>query len=160
VHPNNGGDDTRGMLGVLLDADDGGHRLLACSVFAHDPEPQRVDVHSKITIVDDRWLTIGSANLNEHSLFNDTEMNVVTCDPEIARTTRLRLFAEHLDRSVEEVDGAAHHVVDEHWRPIALEQLGRLEAGDPLRHRLVALPHVSRRASRLRGPVQSMIVDG
>ena len=27
-------------------------------------------------IVDDGWLTLGSANLNEHSLFNDTEMNV------------------------------------------------------------------------------------
>ena len=36
-----------------------------------------VYVHAKVGIVDDAWLTIGSANLNEHSLFNDTEMNVV-----------------------------------------------------------------------------------
>ena len=41
----------------------------------------RLYVHAKIGIVDDRWLTIGSANLNAHSLFNDSEMNVVTCDP-------------------------------------------------------------------------------
>ena len=55
-----------------------------------------VYVHAKIGIVDDRWLTIGSANLNEHSLFNDTELNVLTCDPELARGTRLRLWSEHL----------------------------------------------------------------
>ena len=36
-----------------------------------------VYVHAKVGVVDDRWLTIGSANLNEHSLFNDTEMNVL-----------------------------------------------------------------------------------
>ena len=39
-------------------------------------------VHAKIGIVDDAWLAIGSANLNEHSLFNDTEVDVVTCDAE------------------------------------------------------------------------------
>ena len=46
---------------------------------ASDAQP--VYVHAKIGIVDDRWLTIGSANLNEHSLFNDTEVNVVCADP-------------------------------------------------------------------------------
>ena len=54
-------------------------------------------VHAKVGIVDDRWLTIGSANLNAHSLLNDTEMNVVTDDAELARATRERLWAEHLE---------------------------------------------------------------
>ena len=54
---------------------------------------QPVYVHAKIGIVDDSWLTIGSANLNEHSLFNDTEVNVVTHDPALARATRHRLWA-------------------------------------------------------------------
>jgi phosphatidylserine/phosphatidylglycerophosphate/cardiolipin synthase-like enzyme len=36
-------------------------------------EPSLVGyVHSKIGIVDDAWMTVGSANLNEHSFFNDT----------------------------------------------------------------------------------------
>ncbi len=56
-----------------------------------------VYVHAKIGIVDDRWLTVGSANLNSHSLFNDTELNVVTLDPRLARETRLRLWSEHLE---------------------------------------------------------------
>ncbi len=54
-------------------------------------------MHAKIGIVDDRWLTIGSANLNEHSFFNDTEMNLVADDAELARATRLRLWSEHLE---------------------------------------------------------------
>jgi phosphatidylserine/phosphatidylglycerophosphate/cardiolipin synthase-like enzyme len=48
-------------------------------------------VRAKIGIVDDGGLRLGSAaNLNEHSLFNDTEMNIVACDPQISRATRFR----------------------------------------------------------------------
>ena len=54
-------------------------------------------MHAKVGIVDDHWLTIGSANLNAHSLFNDTEMNVVTDDPALAKDTRVRLWTEHLE---------------------------------------------------------------
>src|SRR5690242_4379856 len=81
----NGQEDTRGQLGVLVDADDGAGRFLACTLWQAGPGGKPVYVHAKIGIVDDRWLTIGSANLNEHSLFNDTEMNVVTHDPRLAR---------------------------------------------------------------------------
>jgi len=38
-----------------------------------------VYVHAKVGIGDDRWLTLGSANLNAHSFFSDSEVNVVTC---------------------------------------------------------------------------------
>ena len=117
-------------------------------------------VHAKIGIVDDAWLTVGSANLNEHSFFNDTEMNVVTCDPRLARETRLRLWAEHLERSVEEVSGDPAQVVDELWRPIAREQLERRRAGEPLTHRLLELPGVSRRSMALLGPLHGLLVDG
>jgi hypothetical protein len=46
------------------------------------------------------------------------------------------------------------------WRRTATEQLRRLEAGLPLTHRLVLLPHVSRRSERLLGPLQGLLVDG
>lgn len=61
--------------------------------------------------IDDAWLTLGSANLNDHSFFNDSEMNVVTCAPDLARETRLRLWAEHLELSVDEVSGAPAEVI-------------------------------------------------
>ena len=116
--------------------------------------------HVHIGIVDDAWLTVGSANLNEHSFFNDTEMNVVTCDPAVARETRLRLWAEHLERSAEEVSGEPPRVIDALWRPIAREQLERRRRGEPPTHRLLELPGVSRRSMALLGPIHSLLVDG
>jgi phosphatidylserine/phosphatidylglycerophosphate/cardiolipin synthase-like enzyme len=159
--PNDGADDTRGQLADLIDCDGGAGRLLACSLYAlGERGPQQVYVHAKIGIVDDRWLTIGSANLNEHSLFNDTEMNVVTCDRRLARDTRLRLWSEHLQRPESELSGRPAQVVDEVWKPIAEEQARRREAGEPPTHRLCLLPGVSRRRRRLLGPVNGLLVDG
>ncbi|MHB8532046.1 MAG: phospholipase D-like domain-containing protein, partial [Solirubrobacteraceae bacterium] len=83
--PNNGADTTRGQLGVLAAADDGGERFLAATLSARTGgESGPLYVHAKVGIVDDRWLTVGSANLNEHSFFNDTEMNVTVCDETLA----------------------------------------------------------------------------
>jgi phosphatidylserine/phosphatidylglycerophosphate/cardiolipin synthase-like enzyme len=159
--PNNGADDTRGQLGVLTEADDGAGRFLACTLYAPGaPKAQKVYVHAKIGIVDDRWLTLGSANLNEHSLFNDTEANIVLNDADLASSTRKRLWAEHLELPLEGVEGDARTLIDDVWRPIAEEQLERLRAGAPLTKQLVRLPGVSRRSKRLLGPIQSLLVDG
>jgi phosphatidylserine/phosphatidylglycerophosphate/cardiolipin synthase-like enzyme len=82
----------------------------------------RVYVHAKVGIGDDRWLTLGSANLNAHSFFSDSEVNVVSCDAALARDTRLRLWATHLEHDIDQVAGDPSTVVDELWRPIAAEQ--------------------------------------
>jgi phosphatidylserine/phosphatidylglycerophosphate/cardiolipin synthase-like enzyme len=160
INPNNGRDDTRGQLGVLAAADGNARRFLACALYQRGEGARAVYVHAKIAIVDDEWLTIGSANLNEHSLFNDTEVNIVARDPALARATRLRLWSEHLERSASELEGDPAEVVDELWRPVAREQLDRLQAHEPLTHRLLALPHVSRRTTALRGPLDALLVDG
>jgi phosphatidylserine/phosphatidylglycerophosphate/cardiolipin synthase-like enzyme len=158
--PNNGNEDTHGQLGVLAAADDGANRFLACTLFQAGEDGRPVYVHAKIGTVDDNWLTIGSANLNEHSLFNDSEMNVVTRDAALAKATRLRLWSEHLERSVAEIDGDPAEVIDNCWRPLAIEQLERRRHGQPLTHRLLLLPQVSRRVDALRGPINGLLVDG
>ena len=159
--PKGGGDDTRGQLGALAAADAGAGRFLACTVAARaGGSSAPVYVHAKVGVVDDAWLAVGSANLNEHSLFNDTEVDVITCDPAVARSARLRLWAEHLERSEAEVAGDPRRLVDEVWRPVADEGLARQRAGAPLTHRLVRLPESSRRVEGLRGPLQSLLVDG
>jgi phosphatidylserine/phosphatidylglycerophosphate/cardiolipin synthase-like enzyme len=159
--PSNGADTTRGQLGRLLDADDGNRRLLATTISTHDGQDSApVYVHAKLAIVDDEWMTIGSANLNEHSLFNDTEVNVATDDRELIHATRLRLWSEHLGRPVAELDTDPTEVVDTLWRPIAEEQAARERAGEPRTHRLTLLPDVSRRAGRLQGPLRGLLVDG
>ncbi len=159
--PNAGSDDTRGMLGELVEADAGAGRLLACTLYArHGHVDDPIYVHAKVAVVDDAWLTIGSANLNEHSLFNDTEMNIVSHDVDLARDTRLRLWAEHLELPIDAIRGDSTDIVDNHWKPIAHEQLRRRLAKQHLTHRLVRLPEVSRRSERLLGPLQGLLVDG
>jgi phosphatidylserine/phosphatidylglycerophosphate/cardiolipin synthase-like enzyme len=159
--PNNGADTTRGQLGVLVDADAGAGRFLATTISARTGElVGPLYVHAKIAIVDDCWLTIGSANLNEHSFFNDSEMNLIVCDPELARETRLRLWAEHLERGVEDVSGPPAEVIDTIFQPVAKEQLERARRRDPRSHHLQQLPGVSRRTMALMGPLTSLLVDG
>jgi len=73
---------------------------------------QYVNVHSKLMIVDDELVTIGSANLNNRSMGFDTECNLAieaAGEPrvrEAIRKLRHRLLAEHLGVGVDAVDRA------------------------------------------------------
>jgi phosphatidylserine/phosphatidylglycerophosphate/cardiolipin synthase-like enzyme len=156
----NGQEDTRGQLGVLVDADDGAGRFLACTLWQPGPGGKPVYVHAKIGIVDDRWLTIGSANLNEHSLFNDSEMNVVTHDPGLARHARLQLWAEHLECDPGELEGEPAQLVDERWRPLAEEQHERAQRDGHGTQKLRLLPRISHRTKGMLGPLNGLLVDG
>jgi phosphatidylserine/phosphatidylglycerophosphate/cardiolipin synthase-like enzyme len=148
--PNNGNDDTRGQLAVL-DAADHHHRLLFGTVGTPGRERPGVYVHAKVGIIDDTWLTVGSANLNEHSLFNDTEVNLVTDDAALARTIREQLWTEHLATDCSGRD--ALEVIESDWRRV-------LGAGSPHSKPLRRLPAVSRRSARLLGPLKGLMVDG
>jgi phosphatidylserine/phosphatidylglycerophosphate/cardiolipin synthase-like enzyme len=162
--PNNGADDSRGQIGTLIDADkesgDETTRFLACTLYQPGPGGNPVYVHSKAAIVDDEWLTVGSANLNEHSLFNDTEANIVVRDPSLAREVRLRLWEEHLERPREEVDGDPARVFDELWKPLAQQRLEQRRRDGWADGKLTLLPHVSRRSEALWGPLNGLFVDG
>jgi phosphatidylserine/phosphatidylglycerophosphate/cardiolipin synthase-like enzyme len=155
-----GTDDTAGQLGALMEADRD-NRLFASTVYSRaGAESRAVYVHAKLAIVDDRWLTVGSANLNDHSLFNDTEVNLAVYDHQIAKSTRERLWAEHLELPVSAVSGHPTAVIDDLWIPRAEEQFQLRAAGQPMTHRLAKLPHMSRRSERLRGPLQNLFLDG
>ncbi|HLZ63416.1 MAG TPA: DUF1206 domain-containing protein, partial [Ktedonosporobacter sp.] len=70
---------------------------LATSVSIEGGEHYRpIYVHAKIALVDDIWATVGSANLNNRGMRDDTEMNVATLDADLAQGLRLMLQAEHL----------------------------------------------------------------
>lgn len=148
--PNNGNDDTRGQLGVLQTADRY-HRLLVGTIGPFAPHRPGVYVHAKVAMIDDQWLTVGSANLNEHSLFNDSEVNLVTDDAALARGVRERLWSEHL--GLECAGRPALDVIENEWRPL-------LSAAPPRLTALQPLPAVSRRSARLLGPLKGLVVDG
>lgn len=148
--PNNGNDDTRGQLGVL-EAADLHHRLLFGTVGSPGREEPGVYVHAKVGIIDDEWLTVGSANLNEHSLFNDTEVNLVTDDAALAQSIREQLWSEHLAFDCSGRDPL--EVIESQWRRV-------LSDPPPFRQPLRRLPAVSRRSARLLGPLKGLTVDG
>jgi phosphatidylserine/phosphatidylglycerophosphate/cardiolipin synthase-like enzyme len=159
---NQGQENTRGVLQLLTDADGGAGRFTASTISAvsADGRAERVYVHAKVAIVDDRWLTVGSANLNGRGLFNDTESNVVTHDGRLARETRLRLWAEHLEQPIEDLDRDPAEVIDRIWRPRAREQRERVNRGQSRTHRLIELPASSHRSERLLGALDGLVVDG
>jgi phosphatidylserine/phosphatidylglycerophosphate/cardiolipin synthase-like enzyme len=164
ARPNNGADDSRGQVGLLIDADrqsgDDTTRFLACTLYQPGPAGQPVYVHSKAAVIDDAWFTIGSANLNEHSLFNDTEANVVVRNQALAREVRLRLWEEHLERPRGEIDSEPARVFDELWKPLAEERLEQRKRDGWANGKLTLLPGVSRRIEALWGPLNGLLVDG
>ncbi len=76
---------------------------LAASAEVEGEEVYRpVYVHAKVAIIDDLWSTVGSANLNNRGMRDDTELNVATLDAELACGLRMLLWAEHLELVGEE----------------------------------------------------------
>jgi phosphatidylserine/phosphatidylglycerophosphate/cardiolipin synthase-like enzyme len=119
----------------------------------------RVYAHAKIDIVDDAWLTLGSANLNEHSLFNDTEMNLATRSPGLGRQTRLRLWATSraATRPGRRRAQASDRGLLEADRPVTADAPA---SGRATHQPTGAVAGVSNRSKRLLGPLQGLLVDG
>ncbi|GAC1346335.1 MAG: phospholipase D-like domain-containing protein [Ktedonobacteraceae bacterium] len=70
---------------------------LGTSASLDDGEHYRpIYVHAKVAIIDDVWTTVGSGNLNNRGMRDDTEMNVATLDARLAEGLRMMLWAEHL----------------------------------------------------------------
>src|SRR5690606_19322852 len=71
-----------------------------------------IDMHSKVMIVDDEWLRVGSANLSNRSMGVDTECDLViqaggaAAVQERIRAFRNRLLGEHLDADADAVQQA------------------------------------------------------
>ena len=113
--------------------------LAASSEVDGEEDYRPIYVHAKITIVDDVWSTVGSANLNNRGMRDDTEMNVATLDAELARGLRMLLWAEHLELIGEEsMLTVALHLGRQRQRRSVDEQAAELlqslqeTLGDPL----------------------------
>lgn len=86
--------------------------LIGAPRIEHDGGVTSPHVHSKVMIVDDRYLRVGSANLCNRSMGTDTECDLVISaeDNPVAqrgvREVRDRLIAEHCGASLAEVQAA------------------------------------------------------
>ncbi len=113
---------------------------LATSMNIEGEEHYRpIYVHAKVAIVDDIWATVGSGNLNNRGMHDDTEMNVATLDADLAYNFRLMLQAEHLGL-VHEDDlfalsrllGQQQQSPDEKERALGVQQYLNKTLSDPL----------------------------
>lgn len=74
-----------------------------------------IDVHSKLMIVDDDWLRVGSSNCANRSMGLDTECDLTveargrTDIQQFIRQSRLQLLAEHSGCSPQEVESATRN---------------------------------------------------
>lgn len=116
---------------VLRAADRAGrYRLYYPTLPWLDAKGDCLNVHSKVLIVDDDLLMIGSANLADRSMGTDTECNLALearGDPRVERAIaglRERLLAEHLDRSPAEVAAAIQRTGSLHQAIAALTRHG------------------------------------
>jgi phosphatidylserine/phosphatidylglycerophosphate/cardiolipin synthase-like enzyme len=62
---------------------------------------KNIFVHSKLTIIDDHWLLVGSANCMRRSLYTDGEISVATLDvdDQLAKTVRVNLWGAHFGKT-------------------------------------------------------------
>ena len=96
-----------------------------------------INVHSKLAVFDDRWLTVGSANLNRRSMGFDVECNLILEASTLEHRNRVqqirnRLLAEHLGMSMREVEDAIGTYGLPHL-PDAAQRSRRLVRVDPQR---------------------------
>ncbi|WHZ25949.1 MAG: putative phospholipase D family protein [Nitrospira sp.] len=116
LHPSSDGwleqhtmDVLRGRVLTLLRNVDRYHRLALYYPRVPDAKQRCISVHSKVCVIDDISVRIGSANLSNRSLGFDTECDLAVHaagHPEVEERIaafRNRLLGEHLDVSPEEV---------------------------------------------------------
>jgi phosphatidylserine/phosphatidylglycerophosphate/cardiolipin synthase-like enzyme len=71
---------------------------------------REVYIHSKLLLVDDGFLTLGSANLNQRSMAVDSEINIATDDPTHARDLRRRVWMQHSGGLISGGSGAKEEI--------------------------------------------------
>jgi len=56
-------------------------------------------LHAKVAIVDGKWATLGTANLDYRSLFQNYELNLVSSDPDLCRRLQMQFEADLIEAS-------------------------------------------------------------
>ena len=75
-----------------------GLKVHVCTLVAPDSPPDKWDyvyVHAKLMIVDDAFMTLGSANVNMRSMEVDSDLNICHENGEVASSLRKRLWNIH-----------------------------------------------------------------
>lgn len=98
--------DVNDNLAALRRAGDG--RVRTYSLISQHPtvatKRRQIYVHSKVMIVDDKWITVGSANIDKNGFKDSSELNLGITSPKLASELRTRLWQEHLQEDCHDMD--------------------------------------------------------
>ncbi|MEG2032897.1 MAG: phospholipase D-like domain-containing protein, partial [Janthinobacterium sp.] len=98
--------------------------MLNVSAFDKDRWRYReIYIHSKLMMVDDAFMTLGSANLNQRSMAVDSEINIATVDHRVARDLRKRVWRMHSGGLVDGGEGTKAEIAlaFENWTKLMKE---------------------------------------
>jgi cardiolipin synthase len=70
-------------------------------------EYHRSFLHAKVAVIDDRWATVGSSNIDPYSLLMAREANIVVRDARFADQLRLAL--------IDMIDTGTRHIEPRRW---------------------------------------------
>lgn len=93
-----------------------------------------INIHSKLMIIDDYFMTIGSANINKRSWNADSEINIAIIDPDKAKNLRIKLWSAHLGVSANSVTDVKKAV--DLWKKTAINNIDKVENSRPIQGRV------------------------
>ena len=131
--------------------------MLNVSAFDNDRWRYReIYIHSKLMLVDDVFMTLGSANLNQRSMAVDSEINIATIDYRVARDLRKRVWRMHSGGLVDGGGGTKAEIVDAYRKWVELMGANRRKKFDKSENAILKkmtgflLPLEDKRSSTIR----------
>ena len=111
---------------------------------------REIYIHAKLLLVDDGFMTLGSANLNQRSMAVDSEINIATNDAVLARNLRQRVWTQHSGGKICGKSGSQVEIADafSNWRKLMASNFKRKKNGAQLEGFL--LPLADNRNSTMR----------
>lgn len=85
-------------------------------------EYRKTQLHAKVAVIDDRWSTVGSSNIDGFSLFVNQEANVIISDVRFAKKLRQEI-EEGMVEGIEVCEETYKHIpwFKRAWYPVALK---------------------------------------
>ncbi|MGK5034281.1 phospholipase D-like domain-containing protein [Janthinobacterium sp. LB3P118] len=131
--------------------------MLNVSAFDKDRWRYReIYIHSKLMLVDDVFMTLGSANLNQRSMAVDSEINIATIDRRVASDLRKRVWRMHSGGLVDGGGGTKGEIVDAYRKWVELMGANRRKKFDKSENAILKkmtgflLPLEDKRSSTIR----------
>jgi len=99
----------------------------------HNMAYREIYIHSKLMIIDDAFITVGSANLNERSMSIDSEINIAATGQLYAADLRQRVFALQSGGDIQG-SGNPDEIPDtfKMWTKLMNDNLSKIRKGQPM----------------------------